>query len=323
MMNRWESWLHAFLSLPEPDNAVPGALGLARLVHRAPKSNTGSFLVVCAFLAHVWARWPERVDEWTDAYLELAESADAKARRFYRIVLYTLLALSSAPELHAKLQALQAFDEADESERLAALRLVPIDLTAFDVTESFHLDMLWGAFFGSGDHAHLRRIALTMPWADDEEASVAKRAIGSAACWSVQSNSDQNAHVRAAIRAIFEDDRELGMAYDRGINRHVADFASGALGTPPTTLTCPIHGRDQPVTLVCQHLAADGSYDLGFHCADSAGADAARPDAWCAACEAVWAANDNVWNESIGAALAPQVRCAGCYDTIEQNNRLD
>ncbi|HEY8602345.1 MAG TPA: hypothetical protein VIL85_28245 [Thermomicrobiales bacterium] len=81
------------------------------------------------------------------------------------------------------------------------------------------------------------------------------------------------------------------------------------------TLPCPPHG-DHLATLLCQHLPRD--VHLGFFAATGDGDP--RPDAWCAACDAVLR-QEGGWTAYAEQYAGEAVVCAACYDAIKRRNR--
>ena len=80
---------------------------------------------------------------------------------------------------------------------------------------------------------------------------------------------------------------------------------------------CSVHGA-QDKTYVCQHIA-DGLIArkrVGFFLANDP--DNARPDAYCAECNARVGASGGEWVGEALEHLNPKVLCGACYDLAKQ-----
>jgi hypothetical protein len=79
------------------------------------------------------------------------------------------------------------------------------------------------------------------------------------------------------------------------------------------TIDCQVHGQ-QERTYVCRHIADSltTGATVGFHWPEES--RAARPDAWCSACEQVRVAEGGEWTATAMDFVDMKVLCGGCYD---------
>lgn len=82
-------------------------------------------------------------------------------------------------------------------------------------------------------------------------------------------------------------------------------------------LDCDQHGR-QPFGLVCTHVAhaIDSSRKVGFYWGDDI--DLARPDAWCADCEAKLIALDGASSRQWFIDCDYKMLCIHCWDLAKE-----
>ncbi|MFC1498491.1 hypothetical protein ACFLS1_08495 [Verrucomicrobiota bacterium] len=69
----------------------------------------------------------------------------------------------------------------------------PFKIEKKDIEAPSELDMLWGAFFASGEGKYVERIISVLPWAKEDD--IEKLIVGGAANWSLASNSTQHPKV--------------------------------------------------------------------------------------------------------------------------------
>lgn len=143
---------------PNPDECFGHSLSLARL-YRDESQQDATLLFIGTFLGYAWSRWPDRIDGWTRDFISSADPG-----RKLRRVLY--IGLGMCPDVAAKkvLDELVPQDDADAAEIDASKRLRSIDLTTITPEQPAHIQMLWGAFFGSGDARFVIQICKTIPW---------------------------------------------------------------------------------------------------------------------------------------------------------------
>ena len=84
----------------------------------------------------------------------------------------------------------------------------------------------------------------------------------------------------------------------------------------PDLIECDRHGTSE-AAFVCQHVASGSG--LGWFVATD-DPDETRPDAWCAACEAVSNAAGG-WDEESERAAGITMLCTSCYDEARARNQ--
>lgn len=195
---------------PSPDELVRHSIGLARLADDR-RANIGTALFIAAFIGHALARWPEQLEAHVGAYLDQVP----RDRPKWRSVLYLALSLCPLEQAAAVLEDIVTLDSSDTKEKAAALKAVNTDLGGFVVTQSFHLDMLWGAFFGSGDARFLRQICIPILSLVDEEAGTKTQAIGRSARWSIHQWIERNHYgVLQAMTTVYAELPALQVVLD-------------------------------------------------------------------------------------------------------------
>ncbi len=210
-MDHWETWVNSYLQNPTDDHVIEGPIGIIDSMMKNPDANTGSFLAVSAFVAMVWNRWPERAPDFLEGTLEIVKPG----RR--RSVIYLMAAL--CPAVAPLLDALEAIDDEDALEIAGAKEMREFfgggsALDEFEITQPQHLDLLWGAFMGSGDAKYVHAVLKCAHWAGAKHGK-AKKAIGGAAVWSLSTNRVHNPFVAAAMDSLFALDPKLEDTYER------------------------------------------------------------------------------------------------------------
>ena len=83
----------------------------------------------------------------------------------------------------------------------------------------------------------------------------------------------------------------------------------------PDQVDCEAHGR-QSATLACKHVATETG--RGFYTAEAR--ELARPQAWCAACDACLRRAGG-WTDEAFEQAAITLICAKCWDEAKDRNR--
>jgi hypothetical protein len=206
MRTAGESWLYSFADHPSFDEGAVKSLQLSKIVGDDPKTNLGSIMTVSGFMGRMLTRYPDRVEEWANAYLEGVE----RTEQVRRSILWFALALSQLPAAKQLLTDITEISAYDSQERQVATKFFDLDLVQLEPSEEWMLDLLWGCFWGSNDDIYLERIALCVPWILDEGGSSKRRAIGKAAFYALAQNSKHFTSVMVALSSVFE--RQPGVA---------------------------------------------------------------------------------------------------------------
>lgn len=176
-----------FYEAPRPDRISDlmhsaSANGLLNDLQRAPG--------VFSFLGIVFTLYPDRLEEWLDV-------ARTFPRQQWLLVLYAAC-LSEHPRRNEVL--LRAADQTEKEISIIIRRMIDEtpSLRESPVSGAGQLDLLWGAFFASGDVAYIERImsVLTTPGNRDALAFATKQS----AFWSLAANAKQHERVLAACR---------------------------------------------------------------------------------------------------------------------------
>jgi hypothetical protein len=210
MRTEAESWAFGVTMTDEPDNTdlVKHALTLAKLYQTEQGTTMGTFLFMSCFLGHVMARWPDQIETWTNEYLEQA-GTNRKTRGMW----YMALALSPEPRGAQVLEAVEPLHDKDGEEIAAALALKTMDVRKLIPGEPYHLDMLWGSFFGCGDYRLLLTACAPILLAMDDTAGVAQSQLGRRAYQQLKMYTVANhPGVLRAMSRVYEEIPELDNA---------------------------------------------------------------------------------------------------------------
>ena len=145
----WENWVENYYLNPEADKIVPAVYALSQGGYF---EQAGQPATAIGFLGAVFARNPDKLDGWMQAFRDLP----ATHRRLVAAALW----YSGSPEGAGQLRELARDSDAAvraEIESLASGWEQP-SLAATPVLSRSSLDLQWGAFLGSGDPRHVRNI---------------------------------------------------------------------------------------------------------------------------------------------------------------------
>jgi len=117
-------------------------------------------------------------------------------------------------------------------ERMSSLLPVPVEAIPFD--GPVVLDMLWSAFFATGDPVYVERIvgALELLIDDDQR----RVAIGQSAMWSLAANRDVHPIVKATCELIMHEVAHLDRLTVGGVVREALTQIANAPAAPTTGL---------------------------------------------------------------------------------------
>lgn len=220
----WSDWITTYLSDPTEEHAVDGAVGLARMIASDPNVNQATVLAVASFIGQVWAQWPKKAPGFLVEALAAVSGPEAVGDGVSRGMVLLMGAL--CPPIAPSLDDITPLNETDATELESVMNFRKIfgggaTIHEVEITEAFHLDLLWGAFMGSGDSKFIVPILGCTRWVDGRSGK-RKGAIGKAAVWSLGSNYDRHAFTRLAMNGLFEDNPKWEADFRRGMALHNA-----------------------------------------------------------------------------------------------------
>lgn len=188
-----DKFLTYYYLSPAPDRFVEEFRVIARLCDFEIDANLPA---LSTFYGMIIRANPARTAAWADALFELPAS--------YRPMLYYSLHLAATTESRDALRRL-ADKVPDHEQRtvFAILGRPEIDLSAMPIRAGAHLDMLWGAYFATGDQTYVVRVIETLGSASADQ-QAASMVLARAAEWSLRSNCWQHSKVLAACRSSIE-----------------------------------------------------------------------------------------------------------------------
>lgn len=156
-----DQFLSYYYKKPQPDLLVPA---IKAFEDHGDFKNYGALPPFCAFVSRIFAAHPERISAWVKELNSLSPSSKSNM---------LLVALEWTDNKEAR-------DAASILERDGALLpdgLPAVNLDAnkldseFQVTAASHLDMLWGAFFATGDKRYLHKLIAVAPWSRTQDSA--------------------------------------------------------------------------------------------------------------------------------------------------------
>lgn len=181
-----ERFLTYYYLAPSPDRFVTEF----REVGRSLKFNADgeALLPLSEFYGMVIRANPELTATWVDSLADLPDS--------YRPVLYYSLGLAATKHATEALRQLAQTADGEQKRVIVAILLAPkVDIATMPIQAPDHLDMLWGAFFATGDQAFVLRIIEAL----GREAN--DPVLAGAARWSLKSNAWQHSKVLGICRS--------------------------------------------------------------------------------------------------------------------------
>lgn len=211
-VNTWTKSFSWAETKPEDDFARMKQLLL--FFDGSPRTNTGSQLSSIALFAHVLDRWADLLRQEHLSYLLKGLHKQGRA-------------ILLAAFMHAgdeRVRALLKNREIAESDIVEARKIVrPAyfdDPDKLDVTKSYHLDLCWGLYFGSGNPAFLQKILGRASWFTRPPGKGKKqkenKALGHAAVWSA-GGMLHLPHVKKDVVAVFEANPKIKASFDKAL----------------------------------------------------------------------------------------------------------
>lgn len=178
---------------PDPDR-VPWFL--REIEEQGVLEREGSAGPMIGFLSHVMAENPERLSEWfpPDDRIFLDE----------RAVYYRALWQADVPEAKAILDDVQERGPDELVEQLLEMRYSsPRPILEWPVRSPGDLDVLWGAFFATGDIQYIEAIISVV---EGSASGYEEIVIQGAAAWSLRANARQHELVYRTCKNHVDDD---------------------------------------------------------------------------------------------------------------------
>ena len=195
-------WMTYYYLNPNPDLTVDAIIELVKSGEMDPFEIPGAFV---SGFGYIFKQNEDKISTWIDELDELTE--------FQRILIWQALWFSDTSGAHAILEderenaPIIYFDYISE-----LLNEAPPDILKEEITSGYHLDMLWGVFFVTGDEEYIERIISTISWSkeyqdeydkrvadynagiakelsEEETTILIKYSVGVAAKWSLETNA--------------------------------------------------------------------------------------------------------------------------------------
>jgi hypothetical protein len=185
-----EDWMANYYTKPQPDR-VPAALE-AMEQHRVLATHRTAEASVAGFLALVFRDNAQYAVSW-------AERSDSYSKELRRTVWLGLWLSNTEPARDHLSCLAQNATRGDLDYLRILLTNQPFDLRQLKPVDPNHLDMLWGAFFASGEPQYLKRIIWAMSFLD-QRTDPFKYATAAAAKWSLKSHALDDANILETCR---------------------------------------------------------------------------------------------------------------------------
>lgn len=207
-------WLTYYYLHPQPDLVVPATL-LAEKKGFLASDNGGPFM---AFLSLVFANNPSRVGGW----IKQLDSIPMKDKP----MLWTALYWSHTKESQETLnQIISSLPEKSRKSLLEQVSKPPVPIEKVEITGPAVLDMLWGAFFATGDEKYVKRLISVLPW-ESQTKDLPKMQVAASARWSLTSNAEQHPRVMKICQQVRDTQPELKAQLDSIIEKASKNLAT-------------------------------------------------------------------------------------------------
>jgi hypothetical protein len=209
-------WLTYYYLHPQPDLVVPATL-LAEKKGFLASDNGGPYM---AFLSLVFAKNPTRVGSW----IQQLDAIPPKDRP----MLWTALYWSHTPEAQKLLdQIIKTLPEKTRKSLIEQVAKPPVPIESVDVTSPAVLDMLWGAFFATGDDKYVKRMISTLPW-ESQNKDLTRMQVAASARWSLTSNAEQHSRVLKICQQVRDAQPELKAQLDPVIEKATKNLSTAS-----------------------------------------------------------------------------------------------
>jgi hypothetical protein len=217
-----DNWMMHYYQHPVPDQLVDAIRSLAaaqmlkgqkmrtgfwnRILGRTPRPPMIDAWQRCtdapliAFAAKVFEKNPSSIDGWLDALQQLRE--EQKRSLWIAAWFSGTAGVGSALRRQAQKTSKGAVQFIDE-----LLSQSPRPIDDLPINGPVILDMLWGAFFATGDERYVLRIVAALGAVASPQGTPAF-ALGSSALWSLTSNAKQHPRVKEVCAALVPQTKE-------------------------------------------------------------------------------------------------------------------
>lgn len=213
-------WLTYYYLHPQPDLVVPALLLAEKKGYMSGDNTGGPFM---AFLSRVFAQNPKKVGAW----LQQLDGIPAKDKPLLWTAVYWSHTEEGGKLLDGIAKTLPPKSQASLIEQIAK---PPEPIEKVAITSPSVLDMLWGAFFATGDEKYIQRLASTLPW-ESQSKDLVKMQVAASARWSLTSNAEQHPKVLKICQALRDSQPDLRAALDPVIEKATRNLATA---TAPT-----------------------------------------------------------------------------------------
>jgi len=178
-------WMMNYYRNPEPQKLAAAFRYFAET--KSFKANDENSLPVVFFFAEALQKSPATLEDFQQ--IDCLKDTDCES------ALDTAIAFSGVASAPDTLKAIAGSQSEDSQKKISDLFAAPNkNIADLQITTPASLDILWSAFFASGDKLFVERIIDVLPWADEKQ-NMNKLLLGSAAEWSLSALSQQQSAV--------------------------------------------------------------------------------------------------------------------------------
>lgn len=207
-------WLTYYYLHPQPDLVVPATL-LAEKKGYLSSEAGGPYM---AFLSRVFAENPSKLGTW----IKQLDSIPLRDKPMLWTALYWSHTKESATVLDEIVKTLPPKGQESLVEQIAK---PPEPIEKVTVSGPGVLDMLWGAFFATGDEKYVKRLISVLPW-ESQNKDLIKMQVGASARWSLTSNAEQHSKVLEICQQVRETEPSLRAVLDPVIEKATKNLAA-------------------------------------------------------------------------------------------------
>jgi hypothetical protein len=141
-----------------------------------------------SFFSIVFSKNPQDIDKFKNTLSVLSPHTK-------ETILQALWLSDTQEARHCLQQEAILLKEPDSAYIRRLLGLKPYDILSMRISKVSDLDMLWGAFFASGDNRYIKKIIKTLSWLESGENQTNKTAIAKAAVESLINNARRDSYI--------------------------------------------------------------------------------------------------------------------------------